>query len=670
MKLKIITTCLLAATAALSQTNQVQICDQQATPNCITLQAPAALTGSYPLILPGANGAGMLSNDGAGHLSWASVSGYLPLTGATMTGAISLSGGFGNGILINYGTNIEAIPDFTGTYHQSQDNCTFPPAYSSSRTYNLGDIASFGGTTYTSSTNGNTGHPPPNSSYWLGAPGISVCIDDRPRMDWFGGEWNFVRIKGKGATLSGGVWTNASIGNYFDLTRYGPTGVLPLGQMQLVDSSFNTLWLVDETAGYPNVKYTYTGLVGIGMTPTYYLDVNGAARATGLMVAMPLGNDGSGYSAQFGGGLEMTAPAGNILSKGTSWNAIVANAGGVAGNALYALGSSIAPATPGAGYGGLGWKSGSVYWYWNGSSWASVDLSATGSGVTSVSAGTGISVSGTTAVTVTNTGVTSLGGSTGALNLAAGNGISISGLTVGLQSSINIAGQYQSTATGTNNAFVGSNFQILGNGTFGTNSYVNAAQGFYVNGVPVINSSGQWVNGGMVMSLGGYTGALNLAAGTGISVSGLTITNTGVASLGGFSGALSLVAGNGISISGLTVGLQSSLSIAGQYQSTATGANNAFVGANFQILGNGTFGTNSYVNAATGFYANGVQVINAAQQWVGGFVNTSSGFGVTSGGSLYSGQTWSVVFSGGFSIAGTGCSSTLYFRGGILVSCS
>ncbi|MEM0142533.1 MAG: hypothetical protein QXL94_01065 [Candidatus Parvarchaeum sp.] len=54
-------------------------------------------------------------------------------------------------------------------------------------------------------------------------------------------------------------------------------------------------------------------------------------------------------------------------------------------------------------------------------------LTITNTGIISLSAGTGISVSGNT---ITNTGVTSLQGEVGALSLTAGSGISISGLTI------------------------------------------------------------------------------------------------------------------------------------------------------------------------------------------------------------------------------------------------
>ena len=68
---------------------------------------------------------------------------------------------------------------------------------------------------------------------------------------------------------------------------------------------------------------------------------------------------------------------------------------------------------------------------------------------------------------------------------------------------------------------------------------VNAGSGISVSSgqSPTIANTG-------VLSLGGSTGALSLAAGSGISVSGLTITNSGI---------ISLTAGSGISVSGATI---------------------------------------------------------------------------------------------------------------------
>ena len=69
--------------------------------------------------------------------------------------------------------------------------------------------------------------------------------------------------------------------------------------------------------------------------------------------------------------------------------------------------------------------------------------------------------------------------------------------------------------------------------------------------------------GPIVSSLGGKTGDLKLDAGSGISISGLTITNTGVTSFGGTTGAVTLTNGTGISVSGTTINNTGVTSITG-----------------------------------------------------------------------------------------------------------
>jgi len=129
-------------------------------------------------------------------------------------------------------------------------------------------------------------------------------------------------------------------------------------------------------------------------------------------------------------------------------------------------------------------------------------LTISNTGIISASAGSGISVSGTNPLTITNTGVLSLQGDTGSLSLGAGTGIGISGLTI--------------SNTGIISASAGSGISVSG-----------------TNPLTITNTG--------VLSLQGDTGALSLTAGTGIGISGLTISNTGI---------ISASAGSGISVSG------------------------------------------------------------------------------------------------------------------------
>jgi hypothetical protein len=77
------------------------------------------------------------------------------------------------------------------------------------------------------------------------------------------------------------------------------------------------------------------------------------------------------------------APNGGVTAKDIAatdavWNGLQNNAGGVAANAVYTKTNGTAPANPGTGYGGLDHQSDSSYWYWNGTTWATVNLSAVG----------------------------------------------------------------------------------------------------------------------------------------------------------------------------------------------------------------------------------------------------------------------------------------------------
>jgi hypothetical protein len=67
-------------------------------------------------------------------------------------------------------------------------------------------------------------------------------------------------------------------------------------------------------------------------------------------------------------------------------------------------------------------------------------------------------------------------------------------------------------------------------------------------------------SGGLSVSGEISGGSYNLSGGTGISFSGITITNTGVTSLQGDTGSLSLTSGDGISISGLSIAMSGSYS--------------------------------------------------------------------------------------------------------------
>lgn len=167
-----------------------------------------------------------------------------------------------------------------------------------------------------------------------------------------------------------------------------------------------------------------------------------------------------------------------------------------------------------------------------------------------LTAGTGISISG---LEITNTGVTSFQGDTGAVTLTAGTGISISGTTISINTGAALTWSALQTF-GNNISFGGATLDV---------SSLTSGDFLYYNGTNWIN---QALEAGTGISISGATitnsGVTSLTAGTGISVSastgGVTITNAGVTSFQGDTGAITLTAGSGISISGTTISFSGS----------------------------------------------------------------------------------------------------------------
>jgi hypothetical protein len=176
-----------------------------------------------------------------------------------------------------------------------------------------------------------------------------------------------------------------------------------------------------------------------------------------------------------------------------------------------------------------------------------------------VTAGEGIALSGPTlSPVITNTGVLSVQGQTGAITLT-GTGISIAGthlLNTGVLSLQGVAG----------------------------NVSLTGGDGVTVTGTTITNAG--------VLSVQGQTGAVSLTGGTGISVSGTTISNTGVTSLQGQSGDVSFTAGSGITITGTTISSQS------QIQNLTT--NGVVYASGSSTLASLTPGTAGFVLASNG----------------------------------------------------------------------
>ena len=169
-------------------------------------------------------------------------------------------------------------------------------------------------------------------------------------------------------------------------------------------------------------------------------------------------------------------------------------------------------------------------------------------GVSSVSAGTGVSVSGTENVTISNTGL---------LSATSGNGISVSTslgnlniVNTGLLSGTSGAGISVSTSLG--------NLNIVNTGLLSATSGDGISVSTSLGNVNIVNTGLLSATSGTGISISTSLGNVNITnsgvtsnvAGTGISISSatgaVTISNTGVTSL---------TAGSGISISASTGGI-------------------------------------------------------------------------------------------------------------------
>ena len=196
-------------------------------------------------------------------------------------------------------------------------------------------------------------------------------------------------------------------------------------------------------------------------------------------------------------------------------------------------------------------------------------LTIANTGLISASAGSGISVSGTDPLTITNTGVLSLQGDTGALSLVAGSGIGISGLTFSNTGVLGVGGGTTNYLSGSIKLVAGSDIDITQSGQDITiaNTYS------YSLPSTVLTSSSTYVK-----TLQGDSGALSLVAGTGIGISGLTISNTGI---------VNLSAGSGISVSGNEITNTGVLGVGGGTTSYLTGDVKFVAGSDISITQSG-----------------------------------------------------------------------------------
>ena len=109
------------------------------------------------------------------------------------------------------------------------------------------------------------------------------------------------------------------------------------------------------------------GVKLLGMTPQIALAI-GVVQCRTIAVFQ---NAGNAVNVPNGGFTGKTCSATD-----TAWNALQASAGGVRSEKAFYHPKSLstAPTNPGSGYGGIAHKTGSTYWFWDGSAWISKDV--------------------------------------------------------------------------------------------------------------------------------------------------------------------------------------------------------------------------------------------------------------------------------------------------------
>lgn len=337
---------------------------------------------------------------------------------------------------------------------------------------------------------------------------------------------------------------------------FGPVG--PSGNLFMSENlSYNgTTWNVDGTSG----SYSMIQLASVASGAITFAIYNGFVTSNpvslGASLAMnTIGNTGLQASPSASAGVTLTVGgtsgvAGLVVTGGfiqsaqgffssvASVTAINIPSGGAQfgmgvevnqGYYMKALGAtpstSVLPNAP-AGYGCIAYDGGSTILYWNGSSYSTFNFAtAGGGGVTSLTAGTAISISASTgAVTITNTGVTALFGTSNEVIVSASSG----SITLSLPQAIHTGANVDFNAL----ACTASNFNAIQCTSGGISSGTGSLGGFYVGLTQVINNVGTVVAGVTTTSgisaagynvTGGFSGqtwTINIAA-------GFTITGVG-----------------------------------------------------------------------------------------------------------------------------------------------
>jgi len=196
-------------------------------------------------------------------------------------------------------------------------------------------------------------------------------------------------------------------------------------------------------------------------------------------------------------------------------------------------------------------------------------------------------------------------------------------------------------------------------------------------GISVGNGGSATISNLGVLSFQGQTGAVQLTAGDGVTIDGLTIKNSGVTSLQGQTGSITLSAGSGIGISGTTITNNDAGSSQHIFKNVTVGTNTITAGVNNDTLtlasGTGIDLTTSG-NTITVSNSNG----NMTQYWqstagvLSPLVITNDiaigGISTASAKALFSGTTGNITTQGSLTVVGISNSSNETVAGTLGVS--
>lgn len=387
-------------------------------------------------------------------------------------------------------------------------------------------------------------------------------------------------------------------------------------------------------------------------------------------------NAGTSTIAALVVGTGFVQSTGGYLTASPAFNAFQATVGGFYGTSatldqelyLKALSTATLLASPGGAYGALGYKSGSTYWYWNGSSFGTVDLSASAS-VPGSDKQVILNSSGaffaTPKLTMNyTTGQLTVTGTAGTAEL-----IGASGYAQTAQGYLSNYTSYQTVNIPSGGVYCSSlrTVAYLALANASGDPSVPTSGDTIGNGVLYYNTSGNNLRvmvGGVFQNIPMGTIVNSLVAGSGIGLSGatgtVTISNTGVLSVQGVNGAVTLVGSTGVTVSGVFISI-------GQ----AVGTSNSPTFASMTLSGNltasGFITASGNVNGGTGLATAGSVRCDAS----GNLINIASincaGTITTAGAVVASIYDVQGGFFGQTPGAGLVCGThTLFFKGGIL----